>query len=123
MLGVVHDAFVQVARVRVERRDLSANRLHHMGVAMAHRHHIVVGVQVLLAVGGIEPGTEPLHEVERMLVEEAVARPEHPPALDELARLGVEPVQIGRLEAVRVHNGGAHGGLHACGVSLHMLLP
>ncbi|KAG1244415.1 hypothetical protein G6F68_015458 [Rhizopus microsporus] len=44
-LGVFHHAVVQIARVRVQHRGLLGNGRDHARMAMAHRRHIVVGVQ------------------------------------------------------------------------------
>lgn len=76
-LRVIQDALVQVARVRVELRRLAGNGLHHLWMAMADRCHIVIRIEVALAVGVVKPDAIAAHDVQRLLVEQAVRRAEH----------------------------------------------
>jgi len=54
LLGVAHDPFVQVARVRVEHSGLLGDRRRHARVRVPERRDVVVEVEVLRTVGVVE---------------------------------------------------------------------
>ena len=55
--------------MHVERAHLALHGINHMQICMTHAGHIVVHVQVLLAVGAIEPDTIAPYNVHRLPVE------------------------------------------------------
>ena len=56
--------------MRVQDGCLPAQRGDDSRVAMTHVRHIVIGVQVPLAVGLIQPHALAAHQVQRLVVEE-----------------------------------------------------
>ena len=61
---------VEVARVRVERRGLSRDRLHHGRMRVSDDRHVVVAVEVGATVGVVEPRPAAAHQMERPVVGE-----------------------------------------------------
>jgi hypothetical protein len=54
-LGVGQHAFVQVARMGIEGAGLARDGLHHVRMAVPDRSDVVVGIQIALAVGVVQP--------------------------------------------------------------------
>ncbi|MNE87284.1 hypothetical protein D3C80_1844700 [compost metagenome] len=54
----------------IQGRRLTVHRLDHAGVAVTDAGHVVVDVQVALAVGVEEPHTLAAHRVQRFVVEQ-----------------------------------------------------
>ena len=69
MLGVVEDAFVQIALVHVQRLTLPLHRLNHMGMRVANARHVVVEVEVAPTVSVVEPDAFTSDDVDRIVVE------------------------------------------------------
>ena len=77
---------VHVARVRVQQLHLARDGLGDDRVAVAHGGDVVVHVQILGAVGVEQTRAAAAHQVQRVLVEQAVARPEHLAARDKVVQ-------------------------------------
>ena len=80
-------------------------RLDHARMAVAHGCHIVVHVEVFLAVGIPQMRPDAFHQMHRIAIEQAVSRSEYVAFLGELARCRIECVRHLRTEAVGVHDG------------------
>ena len=81
------DDLTEIAAVRVEGRHLPRHGSDDAGMAVAHRRHVVVGVEIARAVGTDEPHAFPSDEIERACVEQHGCRTEHAPAAgDEIGR-------------------------------------
>jgi len=61
--GVTHDVLVQVTRVRIEDRRLSAERVDHSRMAVTDRGHVVVAIEVFPPGGVKQPDPFPLDDV------------------------------------------------------------
>ena len=70
------DALVQVARMRVERRGLVAQRFDDVRMAMTDRDHVVVTVEIFPAVDVPQGSTRAAHQVQRFVEETLVGRAE-----------------------------------------------
>ena len=75
-LGVVVHAVEQIAGMGVEAAHLPGDRLHHLRVAMPDRGHVVVEVEVALAVGGVDERAGRAHDVQGHFVEQDRGRAE-----------------------------------------------
>ena len=53
--GILQNCIVQVAGVRRQNADLAANGAHHVRVAMPDVRHIVVDVEIGIALRIVEP--------------------------------------------------------------------
>jgi hypothetical protein len=62
--------------MRIQRLDLFADRLDHMGMTMPNVRHVVIHVQVFVAVGIVEPDTLTAHDMHGLVIEETVCRAE-----------------------------------------------
>ena len=71
-LGIVQHALVQVAGVGVQSRRLLRDGLHHLGLRMADRGHVVVSVQIAPTRGIEQPHTFAAHQLQRLFVEQPV---------------------------------------------------
>ena len=108
-LGIVEDLLVQITGREIERPGLPAERVHHMGMAMADMGHVVVGVEIGPALAVPDPDPLPSHQVERPVVEERCAGAEQPvPAFKQRI--------VGHDGNPRLPAGGAQSS--ACSVSL-----
>ena len=74
----VEHGLMQVARMRVEHGGLPRNRLHDLRVAVPDGCDVVVGVQIAVAGGVVEPDAFAADELDRLVVEQPVRRPEQP---------------------------------------------
>ena len=74
--GVIDDRLIQVARMAVQHAGLAAQRFDDARMAMANVRDIVIGVQVSLAVGIIDPYSLATNELQRLLVEERGVAPQ-----------------------------------------------
>ncbi|MDT4836700.1 hypothetical protein FQZ97_704100 [compost metagenome] len=72
LLGVAENLLVHVACMGVERRQLLRDGLDHAWVAMAHRRHVVVAVQVLLSIRAVHVHAFRAHELHGVLVHQLV---------------------------------------------------
>jgi hypothetical protein len=72
-LGVIDNAVVQITGMGIEHGRLAGNGRHHLRVAMAHRGHIVIHVQIGLAVRVVQPHPFRPHHMQGLLVEQAVS--------------------------------------------------
>ncbi|MNC32162.1 hypothetical protein D3C75_805060 [compost metagenome] len=101
MLGVVEDFLIHVAGVSVQGRQLTRHRLYHAWMAVPDRGHVVVAIQVLLAIRAIHIGTLGTNELHRMLVHQLVARPQQAlTALDHCLLVSAQGRQQCQVEAV-----------------------
>ena len=112
VLGVVQDARLQVAGVGAERAQLGRDGLGDPGMGVPDRDHVVVGVQVIVAVPVVEQHAPAADELHRLAVEQPVGRPEQPlAALHHGPGLLVEAGRGGGVEGV-VHLAAATVGWH-----------
>jgi hypothetical protein len=65
----VEHGLLQVARMRVEHGGLPRNRLHDVRVAVPDRCDVVVGVQIAVSGGVMEPDAFTADELDRLVVE------------------------------------------------------
>jgi hypothetical protein len=65
--------FLEVAAVGVECSQLGTHRRHHGWVGVAEHGHVVVGVEVASAVGGVEHDTISSDEVQRPVITQLLA--------------------------------------------------
>lgn len=65
---IIQNSFMQIARMGVEGRSLTADRLHHTRMAMAHMRHIVIAIEIFAPVRIPEPDTLTLHQMHRVLI-------------------------------------------------------
>ena len=72
-LRQLDDVLVEVARVRVEQAGLLGERGDDARVGMADRGHVVVAVEIALAVGVEQPHPLAAHQMHRLVVEQLVA--------------------------------------------------
>ena len=79
-LDIVQDRLVEIPRVRVQRGGLARNRFDHMGMAVPDMGHVVVAVEILLAVDIPQPDTLALHQVDRVVIKGRQVRAEQFPA-------------------------------------------
>jgi hypothetical protein len=115
VLGVVQDARLQVAGVGAERAELAGDGLGDPGVGVPHRHHVVVGVQVVAAVPVVQQHAAGPGDLHRMGVEQPVGRAEQPlPPFDQRPGLIVQVRRGRRVERI-VH-------LAAATLSLSLLI-
>ena len=75
-LGVVQDAFVEVAAVDVEGLGLSLHRLDDVGVGVADAGDVVVEVEIAAAVSVVQPDPFAAHDVDGVLIESGDANAE-----------------------------------------------
>ena len=68
--GIFDRLVCDVARVGAERARLPRDGLRHVRLRVAHMRHVVVAVEIALAVGGSEPHALALHDVQRRVVED-----------------------------------------------------
>ena len=71
-LGIIQYAGVQIAGVRVELTRLARDRLHHPGMTMTDRRHVVIRVEVGGTFGVVEPNPFAANEMHGVLVEESI---------------------------------------------------
>ena len=101
ILRVIQDVLMHVARVGVQQLHLARDGLGDRRVAVAHGRDVVVHVQILGAVGVEQTRAAAAHQMQRVLVEQAVARPEHLATRDQVVQFAVQGVQVVHVEAVR----------------------
>ena len=65
---------VQVTRMRIQCSKLLGDRRNHLRMTMPDVWHVVIQVQVLLAVRIIKPDARAAHDVHGVIVEQAVGR-------------------------------------------------
>ena len=70
------DAFMQVTRVRVQRRCLVAQRFDHLRMAVPHRDHVVITIEIFAAVGVPQRRARAAHQVQRLVVKILVCWPQ-----------------------------------------------
>ncbi|SKT42932.1 Uncharacterised protein [Mycobacteroides abscessus subsp. abscessus] len=104
---VIDDALVEIPRVGVEGGQLPGDRADDVRVAMAHACHVVVGIEVAVALAVEEVTALAAHQVHRPLVEQPIGRAENPfPGGDQ--RFGGRVVVHSGV-AIRIHDvGKAH---------------
>ena len=76
--GEVEHGLVQVARMRVEHGGLPRNRLHDLRMAVPDGCNVVVGVQIAMSGGVVEPDAFAADELHRLVVEQPIRRAEQP---------------------------------------------
>ncbi len=91
---------MQVARVGIDEPQLLGNGFLHGGVTVSQRRDVVVHIQVLGTISVVELGALATHQVERVMVEQAVAWPQDRAALHQRTGMPVKLVEVFRLEAV-----------------------
>ena len=74
----VEHGLVQIARMGVEHGGLPRNRLHDMRVAVPDGCDVVVGVQIAVTGGVVEPDAFAADELHRLVVEQPIRRAEQP---------------------------------------------
>src|SRR5204863_1770248 len=67
-LGITVDVVVKIARVGVEQRELRLRRLHHTRMAVPHKRHVVVNVEIRPARFVVHILHPAAHDLQRMLV-------------------------------------------------------
>ena len=75
-LGVVEDAFVEVAAVNVEGLGLSLHGLDDVGMGVADARDVVVEIEIAAAVSVVEPDPFAAHDVDGVLIESGDANAE-----------------------------------------------
>ena len=73
-LGQLDDVFVEIARVGVERRGLTGDGVDNPRVSVPDHRHVVVGVEVAAAVGGLHPGARTADQVKRTPIAQPLER-------------------------------------------------
>ena len=68
---------MQVAGVGAQSGCLRGHGLHHARIAMADDRHIVVGIQIAAAIGIFQPHILTVHRQQRLIVKQAVGRPQY----------------------------------------------
>jgi hypothetical protein len=76
LFSVIEHGLVQITRVGVEYAGLLRDRSNDMGVTVADGSHIIVGVQIAVSGGIVEPHAFAPHKLHRLLVEETIGRSE-----------------------------------------------
>ena len=74
----VEHGLMQVARMRVEHGGLPRNRLDDLRMAVPDGCNVVVGVQIAMTGGVVEPDAFAADELDRLVVEQAIRRAEQP---------------------------------------------
>ena len=105
ILRVMQDVLVQVAGVSVEHRCLLGQGFDHARMAMPNGGHVVVHVEVFLAIRIPQMGADALHQVDRIAVEQTVCGAEHVALLGQFAGLRIKRGRHFRAETVGVHDG------------------
>src|SRR5262249_22811473 len=72
VFGIVKNALVQISGVRAKCCELPGNGCNDLGMGMSYGHHVIVGVQVLVAGVVVEVYAVPADHFERRVVEEPV---------------------------------------------------
>ena len=91
----------EVAGVGIEDAELFIDQTLHVRVAVADGRDVVVGVQVLVSVGVVQPHTRPADRDDGVAVEQPVAGREHGlSSANECLRLGAEMIELGPVEGV-----------------------
>ncbi len=109
LLGIGDDAFIEITRVYIEAGGLVGNRRDDTRVAMADAWHIVVGVEIGVAIRVIEADAVRPFEMDRFLIEHAIRLAENTlAALHQIARALVQLSRIRRIERVD-HHRNIHG--------------
>ncbi len=72
LFGVIEHGLVQIARMGVEQCGLPGNRLNDVRVTVADRRHIIIGVEIGIALGIVEPDAFATDELHRLLVEQPI---------------------------------------------------
>jgi hypothetical protein len=67
---------MQVTRVRVQRRRLVAQRFNHVRMAVPHRDHVIVTIEIFSAVGVPQRRARAAHQVQRLVVKILVCWPQ-----------------------------------------------
>ncbi len=74
--GIVDHGLVEIARVRVQHSRLPRDGLHDMRMAVPHRHHIIIGIEIGVALRVVEPHAFAAHHMHRILIEQPIGRPQ-----------------------------------------------
>jgi hypothetical protein len=87
--GIVQNPFVQIARVGVQRCDLPTDRFDHARVAMPDMGHVIVAIEISLAVRIPDPDAFAPHQMHRLVIKRRDIRPKEPGApVDKIGNRG-----------------------------------
>lgn len=101
LLGIIKNPFLHVPGVAAQGRHLLGDCSDNARMAMPYRHHIIVGVQVLVTVLVVKVGTLGADNAYRLVIEQPIARPQQVGApLYMLTRRSVQVFGMGRVEAI-----------------------
>ena len=77
-LGVIEHAIMQIPGVAGKYCRLLRRGRNYIRVAMAHRGHVVIGIQIGIAVLVVEPDTLPSHQMHGRFIKQPVGGAQRP---------------------------------------------
>ena len=88
----------------VQQLKLLGYRLGYHRVAVPNRGNVVVHIQVLNAICIEQARPHAANQMQRLLVEKAVARPKHLSTRNQIMQIALKRIKVRHVEAVRLKN-------------------
>ena len=100
-LRVSQDQLVEIAGVRIERRRLLRDSRHHVRMTVPDRRHVVVDVEITVALRVEHPHALCADEMQRLLIKQLVRRAEDTlPAREQRSQRRIELLGRGGVERI-----------------------